>query len=150
MITKKKKFTLPEYRERKPIYEKLGYKEVSSEIKDTKIVVIFEIDETNPHYPEIAKLERKLYPKGPSFIPIIGFVVVTFALLSVFMVLLAKEGKDFDLVANGLAFILPALISLFLDVAYTYFYFTMHRKIIENAPLNIEDITSIVDKLKNK
>ena len=151
MIKLKKKMTLPEYRERKGIYEALGYKEVKvEEISDFKVRVTYEVDETDECYPTIRKLEKKLYRKGPPFSPVIIMVVVAFALLSTFVVLLAKEGKDFNLVDNALAFLLPAFALLAADVIYTFFYFSINKKIIEEAPLNREDITSIVNKIRNK
>ena len=151
MITIKKKMTLPEYRERKGIYEALGYKEVKvEEISEFKVRVTYEVDDTDECYPTIRKLERKLYRKGPPFSPVIIMVVVAFALLSTFVVLLAKEGKDFSLVDNALAFLLPAFALLAADVIYTFFYFSINKKIIEEAPLNKEDITSIVNKIRNK
>ena len=151
MITIKKKMTLPEYRERKGIYEALSYKEVKvEEISEFKVRVTYEVDDTDECYPTIRKLERKLYRKGPPFSPVIIMVVVAFALLSTFVVLLAKEGKDFSLVDNALAFLLPAFALLAADVIYTFFYFSINKKIIEEAPLNKEDITSIVNKIRNK
>ena len=50
MIRVKKKLTLPEYRERKEVYELLGYKEVSLEEKGYKVIVTYEIDETDNHF----------------------------------------------------------------------------------------------------
>ena len=151
MITIKKKMTLPEYRERKGIYEALGYKEVKvEEISELKVRVTYEVDETDECYPTIRKLERKLYRKGPPFSPVIIMVVIAFALLSTFVVLLAKEGENFNLLDNSLAFLLPAFALLAADVIYTFFYFYLNKKIIEEAPLNKEDITSIVNKIRNK
>ena len=77
-------------------------------------------------------------------------VVAAFALLSTFVVLLAKEGEKFNLLDNSLAFLLPAFALLAADVIYTFFYFSINKKIIEEAPLNKEDITSIVNKIRNK
>ena len=151
MITIKKKMTLPEYRERKGIYEALGYKEVKvEEISELKVRVTYEVDETDECYPTIRKLERKLYRKGPPFSPVIVMVVIAFVLLSIFVVLLAKEGEKFNLVDNALAFLLPAFALLAADVVYTFFYFYINKKIIEEAPLNREDITSIVNKIRKK
>lgn len=151
MVTIKKKMTLPEYRERKGIYEALGFKEISVEdISQYKVRVTFEIDETDPCYPEIRKIERKLYRKGPPFSPVVILVAISFILLSIFVVLLAKEGEKFDLVRYSLGFLLPAFACLALDVVYTFFYFHLNKKIIEEAPLNKEDITSIVNKIRNK
>ena len=151
MVYIKKKMTLPEYRERKEIYEALGYKEVKvEELSTLKVRVTYEVDDTDPCYPTIRKLERKLYRKGPLFSPVIIMVLISFALLSTFVILLAKQGKDFDLVSNALAFLLPAFLILALDVVYTFLYFYFNKKIIEEAPLNREDITSIVNKIRNK
>ena len=151
MVQIKKKMTLPEYRERKEIYEALGYKEVEMKvISDYKVSVTFEIDENDPYYPTIRKIERKLYRKGPPFFPTIIFIVISFILLSVYVILLAKEGKDFNVMEYFMAFTLPAIGVLLLAVAYTFFYFYTNKKIIEEAPLNKEDITSIVNRIRNK
>ena len=151
MVKIKKKMTLPEYRERKEIYEALGYKEVNvEEISEYKVRVIYEVDDNDPCYPTIRKLERRLYRIGPPFSPVIIMVVAAFALLSTFVVLLAKEGEKFNLLDNSLAFLLPAFALLAADVIYTFFYFSINKKIIEEAPLNTEDITSIVNKIRNK
>ena len=151
MITIKKKLTLPEYRERKQVYEILGYKEVKvEEINEFKVCVTYEVDNEDPYYPTIRRLERKLYRKGPLFSPVIFMVLISFGLLSTFVVLLAKEGENFDLLTNSLAFLLPAFIVLALDVLYTIFYFSMNKRIIEESPLSKEDITSIVNRIRNK
>ena len=151
MVTIKKKMTLPEYRERKEVYEALGYKEVKKEdISDYKVRVYYEFDENDPHYHEIRKLDRHLYRKGPMFFPVIVLVAISFILLSVFVILLAKEGESFDLTSNAIAYLLPAFLCLGADVVYTILYFQINKKIIEEAPLNKEDITSIVKKIRNK
>ena len=151
MITIKKKLTLPEYRERKEVYETLGYKEISVEpVSDLYVRVTYEVDNEDPYYPTIRRLERKLYRKGPLFFPVILMVLISFGLLSTFVVLLAKEGENFDLLSNSLAFLLPAFIVLALDVLYTLFYFSMNKKIMEESPLSKEDITSIVNRIRNK
>ena len=151
MVKIKKKMTLPEYRERKEVYETLGYKEVSKEdISEYKIRVTYEFDENDPHYHEIRKLDRHLYRKGPMFFPIILLVAIAFTLLSVFVILLAKEGQKFDLLTNSVSYLLPAFLILAADVVYTFFYFNITKKIIEEAPLNKEDITTIVNKIRNK
>ncbi len=151
MVTLKKKMTLPEYRERKSVYEALCYKEVKVEdVNEYKVLVTFEIDENDPHYPEIRRLERKLYRKGPMFFPVILLLVVSFVLLSVFVVFLAKEGENFDLTKYAVSLLLPAFLFLALDVVYTFIYFHLNKRIIEEAPLNKEDITSIVNKIRNK
>ena len=151
MITVKKKLTLPEYRERKEVYETLGYKEIKvEEINDFKVCVTYEIDNEDPYYPTLRRLERKLYRKGPLFFPVILMVLISFGLLSTFVIILARDGDNFDLVSNALAFLLPAFIVLALDVLYTFFYFSINKKIMEESPLSKEDITSIVNKIKNK
>ena len=151
MITIKKKLTLPEYRERKEVYETLGYKEISVEpVSDLYVRVTYEVDNEDPYYPTIRRLEKKLYRKGPLFFPVILMVLISFGLLSTFVVLLAKEGENFDLLSNSLAFLLPAFIVLALDVLYTLFYFSMNKKIMEESPLSKEDITSIVNRIRNK
>ena len=151
MITIKKKLTLPEYRERKEVYETLGYKEISVEpVSDLYVRVTYEVDNEDPYYPTIRRLEKKLYRKGPLFFPVILMVLISFGLLSTFVVLLAKEGENFDLLSNSLALLLPAFIVLALDVLYTLFYFSMNKKIMEESPLSKEDITSIVNRIRNK
>lgn len=151
MITVKKKLTLPEYRERKEVYETLGYKEIKvEEINDFKVCVTYEVDNEDPYYPTLRRLERKLYRKGPLFFPVILMVLISFGLLSTFVIILARDGENFDLVSNALAFLLPAFTVLALDVLYTFFYFSINKKIMEESPLSKEDITSIVNKIKNK
>lgn len=151
MITIKKKLTLPEYRERKEVYETLGYKEVKvEEINDFKVCVTYEVDNEDPYYPTLRRLERKLYRKGPLFFPVILMVLISFGLLSTFVIILARDGENFDLVSNALAFLLPAFTVLALDVLYTFFYFSINKKIMEESPLSKEDIASIVNKIKNK
>ena len=151
MVTFKKKLTLPEYRERKKIYEILGYKEIKvEEISDLKVRVTYEADDTDPCYPTIRRLERKMYRQGPSFWPVVVMVLVAFGLLSAFVVILAKEGEKFDLVKNALAFLLPAFTVLALDVLYTILYFSINKKIIEESPIYKSDVASIVEKIRNK
>ena len=151
MITIKKKLTLPEYRERKEIYATLGYKEVKvEEISDIKVRVTYEVDNEDPCYPTIRRLERKLYRQGPPFWPVIIMVLIAFGLLSTFVVLLAKEGEKFNLLANALGLLLPAFMVLALDVLYTIFYFSINKKIIEESPIYKSDIASIVQKIRNK
>lgn len=151
MITIKKKLTLPEYRERKEIYETLGYKEVKvEEISDLKVRVTYEVDNDDPCYPTIRRLERKLYRQGPPFWPVILLVFIAFGLLSTFVVLLAKQGDKFDLLTNALAFLLPAFTVLALDVLYTFFYFSANKRILEESPLYKNDIASIVQRIRNK
>ena len=150
MIRIKKKLTLPEYRERKPVYETLGYKEISVEEKGYHAIVTFEVDETDKHYPAIKHLEKKLYRKGPSFFPVILFVGISFVLLSVFVIFMAVQGDNFNLIANALGFLIPAFVSLALAVVYTYLYISINKRIVEEAPYLKANLSSIVDSIKNK
>lgn len=150
MIRVKKKLTLPEYRERKEVYELLGYKEVSSEEKGYKVIVTYEIDETDKHYSAIRHLEKKLYRKGPSFLPVILFVGIAFLLLSLFVIFMAVKRDQFDLLSNALGFLIPAFVSLALAVVYTYLYFNINKRIIEESPYLKANLSSIVNSIKNK
>ncbi|GEM_PF-5158223 len=150
MIRVKKKLTLPEYRERKEVYELLGYKEISLEEKGYKVIVTYEIDETDKHYSAIRHLEKKLYRKGPSFLPVILFVGIAFLLLSLFVIFMAFKKDAFDLVSNALGFLLPAFVSLALAVVYTYLYFNINKRIIEESPYLKANLPSIVNSIKNK
>lgn len=150
MIRVKKKLTLPEYRERKEVYELLGYKEISLEEKGYKVIVTYEIDETDKHYSAIRHLEKKLYRKGPSFLPVILFVGIAFLLLSLFVIFMAFKKDAFDLVSNALGFLLPAFVSLAFAVIYTYLYFNINKRIIEESPYLKANLSSIVNSIKNK
>ncbi len=150
MIQIKKKFTPPEYLERKSVYETLGYKEVKVENKKEKVYVTYEVDETDKHYVEIRNLEKKLYRKGPSFLPVILFVAASFTLLSLFVILLARDGEKFDLTNNALAFLLPAFTLLALSVVYTYIYFRLNKKIIEESPRLVANLSNIVKEIRSK
>ena len=150
MIRVKKKLTLPEYRERKEVYELLGYKEISVEEKGYKAIVTYEIDETDKHYSAIRHLEKKLHRKGPPFLPVIVFVGIAFLLLSLFVIFMAFKKDAFDLVSNALGFLLPAFVSLALAVVYTYLYFNINKRIIEESPYLKDNLSSIVDSIKNK
>ena len=150
MITVKKKLTLPEYRERKEVYKTLGYKEISMVEKGYHAIVTYEIDETDKHYPAIKHLERKLYRKGPSFLPVILFVGISFIFLSIFVIFMAVQGSQFNLIANALGFLIPAFVSLALAVIYTYLYISINKRIIEEAPYLKANLSSIVDSIKNK
>lgn len=150
MIRIKKKLTLPEYRERKSVYETLGYKEISVEEKGYHAIVTFEVDETDKHYPAIKHLEKKLYRKGPSFFPVILFVGISFVLLSIFVIFMAVEGEHFNLIANALGFLIPAFVSLALAVVYTYLYISINKRIVEESPYLKANLSSIVDSIKNK
>lgn len=150
MIRIKKKLTLPEYRERKSVYETLGYKEISVVEKEYHAIVTFEVDETDKHYPAIKHLEKKLYRKGPSFFPVILFVGISFVLLSIFVIFMAVEGEHFNLIANALGFLIPAFVSLALAVVYTYLYISINKRIVEESPYLKANLSSIVDSIKNK
>lgn len=150
MISKKVKLTIPQYRERKEIFEALGYKEVSCIEKGIYAHVKYEIDENQPHYQELRQFEKTLFKKGPTFAPIILLVVVAFVFLSVFVILLAQQKSDFDLVANAVSFLLPAFICLLLDVIYTYFYFTINKRIIERGPQSKADILKTIAIIKGE
>ena len=128
MIRVKKKLTLPEYRERKEVYELLGYKEISVEEKGYKAIVTYEIDETDKHYSAIRH----------------------FLLLSLFVIFMAFKKEAFDLVSNALGFLLPAFVSLALAVVYTYLYFNINKRIIEESPYLKDNLSSIVNSIKNK
>ncbi len=133
MIKKKVRLTIPQYREREEIFKALGYHEIRYDEKGIHAYATLEIDENEPHYYELRKYERTLFAKGPSFAPILLLVVIAFALLSTFVILFAQQKGNFDLVTNALAFLLPAFICLFLDVIYTYFYFTLNKKLIDKG-----------------
>ena len=133
MITKRIKITIPKYRERREIFEALGYKEVGYIEKGINAYVTLTIDENEKHYHELRQFEKKLFRKGPPFTPIILLVSIAFTLLSVFVVLFAQQGKEFKLVPNAISFLLPAFLCLFVDVIYTYFYFTINKRIIEEG-----------------
>ena len=153
MINRTRRFTVPEYREKKEIYELLGFKEVSVKEKGIYAYVKFQIDETSKHYHQLTKLEKQIYPKGPTFLPIILFVFGAFTLLSIFVVLFVKsvhDKTDFDYIGNVLSFFIPSFALLLADVIYTYFYFKIHRSIIERGQLSKEQIIEMVKKIKEE
>lgn len=153
MKKRKIKFSIPEYREKKEIYEWLGYQELSSVEKGYKTTVTFEIDEKEPHYKELMEVERDLNRAGPPFIPIILFVIGAFILLSAFVLVFMhsiKYGENFDFIANSLSFLIPAFTLLLLDVVYTYFYFKINREILKKGRPTKEEIKEIIDKIKQK
>ena len=152
MIKVVKRFSIPEYREKKEIYQVLGYKEVDYKEVRTSAFVTFEVDETDKHYHEFKKIEKSINVKGPIFLPIVLFVFGAFILLSTFVVLIAKslkDGSDFDVVGNALAFLIPAFVLLLADVLYTYFYFKINRRLMEKAPPTIDEIKFRVDEIKS-
>ena len=153
MIKKVVRFSIPEYREKKEMYEALGYREVSSkEHGGYKVAVTYEIDETYQHYKEIAKIERSLNVKGPIFLPIILSVIGAFILLSIFVIMIGRSLRDntpFDLTYNALAYLLPAFLLLFLDVIYTYLYFKINRRLMMIPKPTVEEIKKRVAEIKN-
>ena len=150
MITVKKKMTIPEYRERKKMYELLGYKEVEVKNSDYKTVVTLEIDETDKHYPELMKVERRLFRKGPPFFPVMIFVALSFVFLSVFVIILARDGEHFDLTSNALSYLLPAFTSLAAAVIYSILYFSINKKIIDETPELVDNLDVIVEEIRKK
>ncbi|MCR4910946.1 MAG: hypothetical protein K5925_00245 [Bacilli bacterium] len=152
MIKKVVRFSIPEYREKKEMYEALGYKEVASkEHGGYKIAVTYEMDETPEHYKEIRKIEKRITVKGPIFLPIILFVIGAFILLSCFVIALGRSMRDsapFDLTTNALSYLLPAFILLFADVVYTYFYFKINRRLMLIPKPTIEEIEQRVEEIK--
>jgi len=150
MIRKKIKLTIPQYRERKEVYEALGYKEISCIEKGINAHVVYEIDENAPHYLELKEYSKKLYRRGPTFVPIILLVVFAFVLLSVFAILFAEQKENFDLTSNAVAFLLPAFLFLFIDVIYTYIYFAFNRRIIEAKFKTKEEILQNIEIIKSK
>ena len=150
MVTRKLKMTIPQYRERKEIYDAIGYKETKCIEKDLYCNVTQIIDDSNPIYPTLHQYEKTLYKKGPSFFPIIILVAIAFSLLSCFVIFLGAEKDKFDLVSNSLYFLLPAFIALGADVIYTYFYFQINRKIIEQRPQTKADILNAIQAIKDE
>ena len=150
MIKRKIKLTIPQYRERKEIFDEIGYKETAYFEKGSHAIVHQEIDENGPHFLELRKFEKTIYRKGPTFVPIILFVIVAFVLLSVFVLILAEEKSKFDVVTNSLSFLLPAFSCLLADVIYTYFYFTINRQIIERGNVTKEEILKSIREIKSK
>lgn len=150
MLRRKIKLTIPQYRERKAIFDALGYKEVAYVEKKYYAHVTQAIDETDPKYPELRKFEKTLYVKGPTFLPIILLVILAFVLLTVFVILFAEERGNFDLVSRALEFLLPAFLCMLLDVIYTYFYFTINKRIIDQGLPNKTEILNEIERIKNK
>lgn len=148
MIYIKKKFSKPEYLEKKKVYLTLGYKEKEVKENGDKVYVTYEVDETDKSYPAIRSLEKRLYRRGPSFLPVIILVAASFTLLSVFVILLARDKASFDLTSNALAFLLPAFTLLALAVVYTYLYFHINKKIIEESPRLVNNLEEIVKAIR--
>ena len=153
MIKKRRiKFTIPEYREKKPSYLKMGYVEVDYHEKGVNAIVDLEIDTTPKRYRELRKLEKYLNKKGPTFWPIILFVAVAFALLTTYTILAARGIRgtgDFDFTANAIAFLIPAGLVLLGDVIYTYFYFKINQRIMERFNPTPEEFDEMAEKIKN-
>ena len=153
MIRKTVSFAVPEYREKKPFYEAMGYKEVAYKEKGYKAKVTFENNETKEHYHEIKKIENRLNVKGPIFLPIILFVVAAFILLSCFVIAIGRSIRDnvqFDLINNILSYLLPAFILLLMDVIYTFFYFKINRMLMLRPKPTIDEVKKEVEKIRNR
>lgn len=153
MIYKKKKMTIPEYKEKKEIFALLGYKEIDYKEKGIYAIVNFSLDNDSKHYRELRQLEHQIYRKGPPFFPIILFVIIAFSLLSAFVIVLADSYKNyvsFDLTKNALGFLLPAFAFLFATVIYTYFYFKINKILIEKDKTTKEQLKELVDKINSK
>ena len=140
----------PKYRERNDIYLAAGYKKISSVEKETKVKVVYEIDDKDPHYRDLKRYLRNLYSKGPSFYPIFILALIVFVFLSVYAILLVRDKKDFDVLQNVLNYILPASLFLGLDVLYIIFYYYRNKSIILSRPTSREDIFKEIEKIKNK
>ena len=153
MIKKVVHFSQPEYREKKEIYDILGYKEVDKKEYGYKVKVTFEVDESHKNYKELAKIEKSINVKGPIFLPIILFVIGAFVLLSVFVIEFAKSlhnGTDFDVVGNALAYLIPAFSLLLMDVIYTYFYFKINHRLMANPKPTLEEIKARLEEIKSR
>ena len=146
------KFTIPEYREKKSAYLKMGYVEMDYHEKGVNAYVDLEINETPKRYRELKKLEVYLNKKGPTFWPILILVSAAFALLVIFTIIAARairDGIDFDFTANAIAFIVPAGILLLADTIYTFFYFKINQRIMDRYNPTIEEFDEMVDKIRN-
>ncbi len=153
MVKRRKlKFSIPEYREKKPAYLKMGYKEIEYKEKGINAIVTLEIEETKEHYYKLRELENLLNRKGPPFLPILIMVIIAFGLLATFTIFIArslKYGLEFDLLSNALGYLLPAILFLTLDTVYTIFYFKINNKIITAYRPTPEEFDDLVDKIKN-
>lgn len=153
MVRKTKRFSIPEYREKKEIFTLLGYKEIAYEEKGIRCKVTFELDNTDKNYLKLRQLEREIYRKGPPFFPIILFVVGAFVFLSIFVLILAtnlKDGVKFDLNGNAIGLLLPAFSLLLACVIYTYVYFEINKKILSKTLTNKEEIIKLIKEITNK
>ena len=154
MITKKYKFSIPEYRAKKDVYAMLGYQEVKYAEKGINCVVTFHLDETTKYYKKMRKLEREIYPKGPPFSPIIAAVAIAFILQSVFVILIARSVRDnvpFDLLGNSLSLLLPSLFFILTAVAYTVIYFKINSKILTTrSQITPEFIREEIGRIKQE
>lgn len=153
MIYRTKRMTIPEYKEKKEIYELLGYKEVSYKEKGIYAIVKMSLDKKTKHYIELRMLERQVYRKGPPFFPIILFVVASFLCLSAFVISLSIALKDkvpFNLNANAIGWLLPSFAFLAACVIYTGFYFSINKSILEKGKLTKEEVKEIATKIISK
>ncbi len=151
MIEFKRTLTVPEFRERSEVYSALGYRVVSQKEKGYKTKITFKVeDKYEEHFHEIHRFEKSIYRKGPSFLPIIFLVIAAFALITVYVVLMADRGQYFDIVPSALEFLLPAGILLISDVIYTYFYFSINLKLVKEPKPNIDDIKTRVEQIISK
>lgn len=153
MIKIRKKFTIPEYKSKKEIYELLGYQEISYIESGFNCKVTFCIDESAKHYLELRKLEKQIYRKGPPFFPILLLISGAFVLLSFFVIFLAISIKDqtyFDLNANAVGFLLPAFSCIAASALYTYFYFSINKKIDAKGKPTREEIIDTINSIKSK
>ena len=150
MIRKKIKLKTPIYSERKEVFEALGYKEVAYIEKNKKACVTLEIDENSPHYHELRKFEKTLYPSGPVFYPILLLVAISFTLLTVFVILFTTQRQNFDLVTNALSFLIPSGIFLLASMIYSYIYYKLNMRIILKGHPNKESILKAIEAIKSK
>lgn len=148
MVRRKIRLTIPQYRERKEIFESLGYKEVNYIEKGIYCKVTQEIDEHEPYYYELRQFEKRMYAKGPHFGPILLLVIAAFGFLSSFVILLAGQRDKFDLVTNALTLLLPAFLCLLADVIYTYFYFTINKRIIDRGTPTKAEMLKLIEDIK--
>lgn len=154
MIVKNKlKFQISEYREKKELYEACGYQEVKYYEKGINCIVTFEIDTAAPHYLELKQAAKELRRSGPPYYPTFIFVGLSFIFLSIFVVLLINsvhKNIDFELWANIVSFLLPAVLFLAATVIYTYFYFKINERIISSAPFSKEEFIKKIETIKQK
>ena len=149
-MIRKLKFYIPEYQEKLIIFETLGYEELEYQEKGIKCKVTFNIPGDKQRVRRLRQIERLYMRKGPSFIPIILMALLSFVLLSLFVIFLAiaiKDGKPFDLNANAVGYLLPAFFFLALDTVYTAIYFKIHNLILHQEKPSIEDLKRLVESI---